>query len=172
MIPDVDELTVGEPEHAVVENARRKARAVLEQIGGRDPVLAADTEVVLDGRILGKASDEGEARERLESLSGRTHAVLSGLVVLAAAETGEPIERAGVARSEVTFRKLSSRLLDAYVASGEWRDRAGAYAVQGLGSTLVERVDGDLSNVIGLPVNLLFELVPGLLDAAGDSHSQ
>jgi septum formation protein len=164
VIPDVDELTAGEPAHAVVENARRKARTALDRVGGRDPVLAADTEVVLDGRILGKASDEGEARERLQSLSGRTHAVLSGLVVLVAAETGEPIERAGVARSEVTFRTLSSRLLDAYVASGEWRDRAGAYAVQGLGSTLVERVDGDLSNVIGLPVNLLFELVPDWLD--------
>jgi septum formation protein len=165
VIPNVDELTAGEPEHAVVENARRKARAVLERVGGRDPVLAADTEVVLDGRILGKASDEGEARERLQSLSGRTHAVLSGLVVVVAAETGEPVERAGVARSEVTFRKLSTRLLDAYLASGEWRDRAGAYAVQGLGSTLVERVDGDLSNVIGLPVSLLFELVPDLLDS-------
>jgi septum formation protein len=164
VIPDVDELTAGEPEHAVVENARRKARAALERVGGSDPVLAADTEVVLDGRILGKASDEGEARERLHSLSGRTHAVLSGLVILVAAERGEPIERAGMARSQVTFRDLSSNLLDAYVASGEWRDRAGAYAVQGLGSTLVERVEGDLSNVIGLPVNLLFELVPDLLD--------
>jgi septum formation protein len=160
----VDELTTGEPEYAVVENARRKARAVLDRVGGRAPVLAADTEVVLDGRILGKASDEGEARERLQSLSGRTHAVLSGLVVLAGVEGGEPIERSGVARSEVTFRELPPKLLDAYLTSGEWRDRAGAYAVQGLGSTLVERVDGDLSNVIGLPVSLLFELVPDLLD--------
>jgi septum formation protein len=171
VVPNVDELTAGDPEHAVVENARRKARAVLERVEGGEPVLAADTEVVLDGRILGKASDEGEARERLESLSGRTHAVLSGLVILMAADTGERIERTGVARSEVTFRELPSRLLDAYVASGEWRDRAGAYAVQGLGSTLVERVEGDLSNVIGLPVNLLFALVPDLLDLGADSRS-
>ncbi len=172
VVPNVGELTAGEPEHAVIENARRKARAVLERVEAREPVLAADTEVVLDGRILGKAGDEGEARERLQSLSGRTHAVLSGLVVLMAAERGEPIERAGLARSEVTFRELPSRLLDAYLASGEWRDRAGAYAVQGLGSTLVERVDGDLSNVIGLPVSLLVELVPELLDPAADSRSQ
>ena len=168
MVPNVGELTAGEPEHAVIANARRKAREVLQRVDAREPVLAADTEVVLDGRILGKAGDEGEARERLQSLSGRTHAVLSGLVVLMAAERGEPLERAGLARSEVTFRELPSRLLDAYLASGEWRDRAGAYAVQGLGSTLVERIDGDLSNVIGLPVSLLLELVPELLDAAGD----
>jgi septum formation protein len=172
VIPNVDELTAGEPEHAVVENARRKARGVLERVDGRVPVLAADTEVVLDGRILGKASDEEGARERLQSLSGRTHAVLSGLVVLIAAETGEAIERAGVARSEVTFRELPSGLLDAYVASGEWRDRAGAYAVQGLGSALVARVDGDLSNVIGLPVSLLLELAPDLLDPVADSRSR
>jgi septum formation protein len=72
----------------------------------------------------------------------------------------------------VTFRELSGELIDAYIASGEWRDHAGAYAVQGLGSALVERVEGDLSNVIGLPVNLLAELVPGLFANAGDSSSQ
>jgi len=71
----------------------------------------------------------------------------------------------------VSFRSLSSALLETYLASGEWRDRAGAYAVQGLGSSLVERVDGDLSNVIGLPVSLLLELAPELLDQAGDSRS-
>jgi septum formation protein len=70
----------------------------------------------------------------------------------------------------VTFRELPPDLLAAYLASGEWRDRAGAYAVQGLGSMLVERVEGDLSNVIGLPVALLLDLVPGLLDAAGGSR--
>jgi septum formation protein len=71
----------------------------------------------------------------------------------------------------VTFRPLSDRLINAYLASGEWRDRAGAYAVQGLGSSLVERVNGDLSNVIGLPVNLLLELFADLLDNAGGSGS-
>jgi septum formation protein len=82
-----------------------------------------------------------------------------------------PEERSGIARSLVTFRELDARLVDAYLASGEWRDRAGAYAVQGLGSGLVERVDGDLSNVIGLPVNLLLQLIPELLDQAGDYRS-
>jgi len=166
-VPEVEELTSGDPEETVVENARRKTRAGMEMAGGEGrTVLGVDTEVVLDGRLLGKAGNEGEARERLESLSGRTHDVLSGVVVIAGSD-----ERAGVARSAVTFRDLAPELLEAYLASGEWRDRAGAYAVQGLGSSLVERVEGDLSNVIGLPVALLLRLVPDLLDAAGDSPS-
>jgi septum formation protein len=161
--------------------------------GEADTVLGVDTEVVLDGRLLGKAGDENEARERLEALSGRTHEVLSGVVLIESPGSSSvhsvqqqrsnstvgagrpslagprPEERSGVARSLVSFRKLSPSLLDGYLASGEWRDRAGAYAVQGLGSSLVERVDGDLSNVIGLPVSLLLELAPELLDVPGDS---
>ncbi len=197
-VPEVEELTEGEPEAAVVENARRKARAGLEMAAGEgDLVLGVDTEVVLDGQLLGKAHDESEARERLESLSGRTHEVLSGVVVMAApgasrlqfvppeetksspgAEAAasvpdaRPEERSGIEHSQVTFRQLSERLINAYLASGEWRDRAGAYAVQGLGSSLVERVEGDLSNVIGLPVNLFLELLPELADNAGDSGSR
>ncbi len=89
MVPEVDELTSGEPEEAVVDNARRKARAGLEMAGGEGDliVLGVDTEVVLDGRLLGKAGNEEEARERLEALSGRTHEVLSGVVVIARAGT-------------------------------------------------------------------------------------
>ncbi len=194
-MPEVEELTEGKPEEAVVENARRKARVGMEMAGGeRGAVLGVDTEVVLDGRLLGKAEDEDQARERLEALSGRTHEVLSGVVVMASGSSkldfvsseetnhslgqGSPpsvpgdevAERSGVARSLVTFRDVPPELLAAYLASGEWRDRAGAYAVQGLGSTLVERVEGDLSNVIGLPVALLVELVPHLLATAGDSR--
>jgi septum formation protein len=168
VVPEVEELTEGEPEAAVVENARRKALAgikVAASEGGL--VLGVDTEVVLDGRLLGKAADAAEARQRLQALSGRTHEVLSGVVVMVA----DADERSGLARSQVTFRELSTGHLEAYLASGEWRDRAGAYAVQGLGSSLVEEVRGDLSNVIGLPVNLLFELLPDLRDPAGDSRS-
>ncbi len=167
VVPEVEELTSGDPEATVVENARRKAHAGMELAGGEGGlVLGVDTEVVLDGRLLGKAADQSEARERLEALSDRTHEVLSGVVV-----TGDEVaERSGLAKSRVTFRDLTPELLAAYLASGEWRDRAGAYAVQGLGSTLVEQVEGDLSNVIGLPVALLVELVPDLLAAAGDSR--
>jgi len=83
VVPEVEELTAGEPEETVVENARRKARAGMEMGGGEgDLVLGVDTEVVLDGRLLGKAGNEGEARKRLEALSGRTHEVLSGVVAL------------------------------------------------------------------------------------------
>ena len=191
----MDELTSGEPEETVVENARRKARAGMAMAGGEgDLVLGVDTEVVLDGRLLGKAGPEDEARERLEALSGRTHEVLSGVVLIARQDESslsfvghrsindrvgagdspsvpgdEVAERSGVARSLVTFRDVPPKLLAAYLVSGEWRDRAGAYAVQGLGSSLVERVEGDLSNVIGLPVGLLLDLAPELLDPAGDS---
>jgi septum formation protein len=198
VVPEVEELTEGEPEAVVVENARRKARAGLElaAAGEGEVVLGLDTEVVLDGRLLGKAVNEAEARERLTALSGRTHEVLTGVVLLDARGaangafvgrglTDAPLdtgvapsapdprreERSGIARSAVTFRELPPPLLAAYLASGEWRDRAGAYAVQGLGSGLVERVDGDLSNVIGLPVNLLLQLIPELLDTVGESRS-
>jgi septum formation protein len=197
VIPEVEELTEGEPETVVVENARRKATAGMNTAASEgDLVLGVDTEVVLDGRVLGKARTEEEARKRLQALSGRTHEVLSGMVAITAKPSrlhfvgseptnhslgrdrppsvpGQPPEeRAGVERSSVTFRQLPGTLLDTYLASGEWRDRAGAYAVQGLGSSLVERVEGDLSNVIGLPVGLILQLVPDLLDTAGDSRSQ
>jgi septum formation protein len=144
----------------VLENARRKAEAV----GGTAPegaaVLAADTEVVLGGRVLGKAGDESEARAYLEALSGRTHTVLGGLVIRAA--DGE--KRSGVASSQVTFKRLEPDVLDLYLTSGEWRDRAGAYAIQGLGSILIDRLEGDFSNVVGLPVGLLLELAPELVE--------
>ena len=169
VVPEVEELQAGEPQATVIENARRKALRGTEMAGkGDNLVLGVDTEVVLDGELLGKAADGEEARRRLKALSGRTHEVLSGMVVI----EGGATERSGVERSKVTFRDLPSQLLEAYLASGEWRDRAGAYAVQGLGSSLVERVDGELANVIGLPVKLLMQLVPALLDKPGDSRMQ
>jgi septum formation protein len=169
VVPDVEELRDGRPEDVVVENARRKAAAGLEAAGEGALTLGVDTEVILDGRLLGKAADRAEARERLEALAGRTHTVLSGVVMYGAPHPGsERVERSGVARSEVTFRELDEATLETYVASGEWRDRAGAYAIQGLGSILVERVQGDFSNVVGLPVRLLLELAPELFGAAGE----
>jgi septum formation protein len=174
VVPDVEELTAGVPEEVVVENARRKAaaglRAAVEaakstgEAAKGATALGVDTEVVLDGRLLGKPAGRTEARERLEALGGRTHTVLSGIVLYGAARSGgEPVERSGVALTEVTFRELDRTTLQTYLASGEWQDRAGAYAIQGLGSILVERVDGDFSNVVGLPVRLLLELAPELL---------
>jgi nucleoside triphosphate pyrophosphatase len=156
--PDVAEIRDGDPEVIVVENASRKARAGLSQASEDTVVLGADTEVVLDGRVLGQPADEREARASLEALSGRTHEVLTGVVI--ASSDGE---RSGLASSRVTFRELDARTLDLYLRSGEWRGRAGAYVIQGLGSILIERLEGDFSNVVGLPVPLLLELAPELL---------
>jgi septum formation protein len=161
--PRVEEVREGDPEEIVLENARRKAQAGAELAPGA-LVLGADTEVVLEGRALGKAAGPEEARAHLEALSGRTHEVLGGLVLLDPSAAGpEPAERSGVARSRVSFEALDEPTIALYLSSGEWRDRAGAYAIQGLGAILVKRMEGDFSNVVGLPVRLLIELAPELL---------
>jgi septum formation protein len=122
-------------------------------------VIGCDTDVVVDGRALGKPRASEEAMEFLRRLSGRTHEVLSGLALVG---PGEGQERTGSRSSLVTFREIGDAEADRYMASGEWRERAGGYAVQGLGSTLVAAVEGDIANVIGLPVGLLLELAPEL----------
>jgi septum formation protein len=168
VIPGVEEVRHGVPEEVVLENARRKAAAGLEAAEQGALTLGVDTEVVLGGRLLGKPADATEARNCLEALAGRVHTVLSGVVLLGALGPGaEPAERSGVARSEVTFRDLDRGTLETYLASGEWRDRAGAYAIQGLGSILIERLEGDFSNVVGLPVRLLLQLAPELFAPVG-----
>lgn len=165
VVTDVEELTAGDPETLVVENARRKARVGAE-LAGPDAglTLGVDTDVAIDGRLLGKPADAEAARARLELLSGRTHEVFSGLVVVAAARESEAVgvERSAVARTEVTFAELDADTIDLYVGSGEWHDRAGGYAIQGLGSILVTEIRGDFANVVGLPVRTLLELVPEL----------
>jgi nucleoside triphosphate pyrophosphatase len=166
VVPEVEEVSEGaEPADLVAENARRKARAVAARVGKGALVLGVDTDVALDGRLLGKPADERGARERLEALSGRTHEVLSGLVVLAPQPApAPPEERATFERSLVTFARLPPAAVERYIDAGEWRDRAGAYAAQGLGSMLVERVEGDLSNVIGLPLRRLLALAPEIAE--------
>ena len=165
VVPEVAELRSGNPDVVVIENARRKAHAGRAKAGGEGLALGVDTDVALDGRLLGKPDDESGARERLEALSGRTHEVLSGVVVLdTAIGTEIPVERSAIARTEVTFNDLDAATIDLYVASGEWQGRAGAYAIQGLGSLLVARLQGDFSNVVGLPVGLLLQLAPNLID--------
>jgi septum formation protein len=166
VVPDVRELREGvSPEELVVENARLKARAGLDLAGDAGPVLGVDTDVALDGRALGKPSGTDAARERLELLSGRTHEVLSGVVLIDSGPDGAR-ERSGLARTAVTFKRLEPATIELYLESGEWRDRAGAYAVQGLGSILIERIEGDLSNVIGLPLTLLMALAPEIVEAS------
>jgi septum formation protein len=167
--PDVDELSEGDdPEAIVLENARLKAVAGFEAAGapGDAMVLGVDTDVFVEGRMLGQPSDRAEAKERLRLLSGREHDVLSGVCLIgprAAGIPGAPLrERSGVSRSVVTFRDLDDTTMSAYLDSEEWRGRAGGYAIQGLGSILVDKVEGDFSNVVGLPVRVLLELDPAL----------
>ncbi len=163
VVPAVEERRDGDPADVVVENALRKARAGLDLIGkAREGalVLGVDTDVAVGGGLLGKPADETGARERLELLSGRAHEVLSGVALIA---SGDRAERTALARSTVTFHRLGAVEIDRYLGSGEWRDRAGAYAIQGLGSTLVASLHGDFSNVVGLPLRTLLDLEPGLL---------
>jgi septum formation protein len=155
VVPGVEELTAGDPEYLVVENARRKARAV----AAAGMVIACDTDVVLDGEVLGKPADAEEARAYLDRMSGRGHTVMSGLVVV---DDGE--ERSGLERTAVVFKRLSSAEKERYVRFGEWEGRSGGYAIQTLGSSLVERLEGSVSNVVGLPVGLLADLAPALFD--------
>jgi septum formation protein len=121
-------------------------------------VLGVDTEVFLDGRLFGKPAGEADARTYLESLSGRTHEVFSGLALIRGGD-----ERTGTARTQVTFRALDAPLVDWYLRSGEWRGRAGGYAVQGRGAALIASIDGDYWNVVGLPVALLLDIAPWVL---------
>jgi len=156
VVPGVEELEAGDPELLVIENARRKAGAVARPEGGI--VIACDTDVVLDGEVLGKPADADAARALLDRMSGRAHTVMSGLVVID--EVGE--EHADLERSSVVFKDLSDAEKQRYVDFGEWEGRSGGYAIQTLGSTLVERLEGSVSNVVGLPVGLLVELAPAL----------
>lgn len=155
-VPEVEEIVHGEPREVVLANALLKARSIAEP---GNLTIGCDTEVVLDGRLLGKPGDALRAHEYVAQLSGRTHLVLSGLAVIG---PGPEDVRTGIAETDVVFRELTREGVDAYVASGEWEGRAGGYAVQGAGSALVESIEGDLSNVIGLPVPLLADLAPEL----------
>jgi septum formation protein len=142
-----------ETEDDPVAHAVGKALSVLPVAAGR-PVVGCDTEVICDGRVYGKAASAEQAEEMLESLSGRTHEVVSGLALLT-----EAWEEVHSATTLVTFRSLTPRDLAHYVASREWEGRAGAYAIQGLGASLVERIEGDFFNVVGLPAALLVRLL-------------
>jgi septum formation protein len=153
-LPEVEELTEGEPRELVLENARRKARAV-----EGERVLGVDTAVVLGSRTFGKPRDAREAERFLRELSGREHEVMSGI---AFREAGG--ERSDVAVTRVRFRELDERTIDWYISRGEWGDCAGGYAIQGKGAALVDEIAGDYWNVVGLPVPALLRLVPDLLD--------
>jgi septum formation protein len=147
---DEDDVTAVE---AVRAHALGKARSVAELAAGRQ-VLGVDTAVVLDGRPYGKAASPQDAGAILAALAGRTHEVVSGLCLL-----GDGFEEVAHDTTSVRFRPLSEREIAGYVATGEWEGRAGAYAIQGRGAALVERIEGDYLNVVGLPAALLLGLL-------------
>jgi septum formation protein len=161
---EVPERECGEPAEVALHNALAKARAAQLACTGRPgarelPILGVDTVVAHGGELFGKPASAAHARDTLLALGGATHEVLSGVALIDA----EGVERTAVARTQVRFRALSEALVDWYVACGEWRERAGGYAIQGRGAALVLEIHGDYENVVGLPVATLLELWPGLL---------
>lgn len=156
---DLDESLL--PGEEPVPHAERLARSKSEAIAGREPgavVIGADTIVVLDGEILGKPATALEAQATLRKLSGRTHTVHTAVAVTRDGRTVSDVESV-----EVTFRPLTAEQIDAYIATGEPMDKAGAYGIQGFGAVIVERVHGDYFAVMGLALGMLV----GLLEQAG-----
>jgi septum formation protein len=152
-VPELEEVVDGDPREVVRENALLKARAVRGHT-----VLGADTAVVLDGQIFGKPADRHAAAAFLGALNDSTHEVMTGIAVV---DGG--VERSDVAVTRVRFRSLAPTEIDWYLDTGEWHDRAGGYAIQGKGAALVEAIEGDYFNVVGLPVPALLRLMPDLL---------
>jgi septum formation protein len=157
---DVVEQQRGEPVAVALENAQIKA--VAAHGGPGEVVLGVDTLVATGDRIWGKPRDQAAARETLRALRGRTHDVVSGVAL-----AGEDGVVAQTAVTQVTFRALDAATIEWYLRSGEWQERAGGYAIQGRGGALVERIDGDYLNVVGLPVGTLLDLWPELLTLGG-----
>ena len=147
----VDETPLAgeKPEEYVVRLAELKALAV--PAAPDETVLGADTTVVIDGEMLGKPADAAGARRMLERLSGRQHEVITGVCL----KRGVEVVR-DCAATKVWFAPMSAREIEEYVASGEPMDKAGAYAIQGLASKFIEKIDGCYFNVVGLPVALVF----------------
>ena len=152
---DIDESLL--PDELPAPHAERLARSKAHTIAAHEPgavVIAADTIVVVDGDVLGKPRDPRHAHEMLRRLSGRTHTVLTAIAVAKESRTESAVESVNV-----TFRALSDDEIDAYIATGEPMDKAGAYGIQGYGATIVERVDGDYFSVMGLGLRRLVELL-------------
>jgi septum formation protein len=154
---DVEELEAGEPATVARDNALRKATALAPAPG--EVVLGVDTIVALDGELYGKPANVAAAERTLRALSGRTHTVISGVALVNADAEPRVLSEA----TAVSFRALDERLIEWYLATGEWQGRSGGYAIQQAGGALVRRIDGDYTNVVGLPLGALLDLCPSLL---------
>ncbi len=154
IVPAVDESTdATDPVQYVSELSVRKAAAVAKN-NPLSVVIAADTVVTVDGNILGKPHGDAEAAQMLRMMSGRSHFVFTGVTVICDGK----IETA-ICRSEVFFKHLSEQQIAAYIATAEPFDKAGSYGIQGRGALLVDHIDGDYANVVGLPVSMLYEML-------------
>jgi septum formation protein len=165
-VPVFEEIETGEAEAVAAHNALGKAGAAAR--APDEVVLGVDTVVSLDGRLYGKPADAAAARETLRALSGRTHTVISAIALLGLDES----PRSASAATEVSFRTLEADTIDWYVASGEWRERAGGYAIQGAGAALVAAINGDWTNVVGLPVGTLLRLHSALLRGGNNRFTE
>lgn len=146
--PDADEtVLVGESASDYVKRMANEKANIVAALHSNDIVLAADTIVVCDNRILGKPANREDAKNILRLLSGRTHEVMTAVCIIKGAEEIEIFEV-----TKVTFAPLTEELIDTYVASGECDDKSGAYAVQGIGAMLIQKVEGSVSSVVGLPI--------------------
>lgn len=153
--PDVDEHMLGHASEIVRTLALRKGRAAAENYSS-GVIIASDTLVSLDGRPLGKPIDAKDAHRMLRDLSGREHEIFTGVCLIDAATGREEVQ---VERTSVRFRELTNAEIDAYIATGEPMDKAGAYAIQGGGGSFVERFDGSFENVVGFPVDVVRDML-------------
>lgn len=154
IVPSVDESTdLSDPMEIVSELSARKAAAVAKN-NPLSVVIAADTVVTVDGNILGKPHGEADAADMLRSLSGRSHFVFTGVTVICDGRI-----ETGICRTEVFFKDLTDAQIAAYLRTGEPYDKAGSYGIQGKGALLVDHIDGDYANVVGLPVSMLYEML-------------
>ena len=154
VIPDLTDEEVPQglsPEQVVCHIALQKAKNVSQSCGAGDIVIAADTLVYLDGKLLGKPDCAEDAAKMLRALSGKRHTVYTGLALLK-----DGAQNIGSEATDVFFRDIAEAEIQAYVSTGEPMDKAGAYAAQGRGAIFVERVEGDFFNVMGLPLCRLF----------------
>jgi septum formation protein len=144
----------GEPAKDCAERLAREKALVIARQRPHDCVLGADTVVVVDGQLLGKPADAADAARVLRMISGRAHRVITGVCLVVNGETSVASETTVVTVSEITEKEIT-----AYVASGEPMDKAGAYAIQGIASRWIPRIEGDYSNVVGLPVALVWRML-------------
>jgi septum formation protein len=143
------------PVETAVKNAERKVLSVKHELRDKEVALSADTIVVLGDEILGKPANKEEAVEYLKRLSGRWHTVITGFALLF--PDGRLIS--SFEESRVKFKRLSLNEIEWYISTGEPLDKAGAYGIQGIGALLIERIDGDFFNVMGLPISRIYDIL-------------